>query len=55
MSERGFSETDLRAMLDDAVQLVEQTHGTFLVVTTLADRPWEVTSVPMKTIVWSWW
>jgi hypothetical protein len=29
MSERGFSETDLRAMLDDAVQLVEQTHGTF--------------------------
>ena len=38
MSERGFNEIDLRAMLDDAVQLHEQTHGTFLVVTTLADR-----------------
>jgi hypothetical protein len=46
MSERGFNETDLRAMLDDAVQLVEQSHGTFLVVTTLADRPWEVIVSP---------
>ena len=46
MSERGFNEIDLRAMLDDAESLHEQTHGTFLVVTTLADCHWEVIVSP---------
>ena len=35
-----------KLVLDDAVQLQEQTHGTFLVVTTLANRPWEVIVSP---------
>ena len=46
MSERGFNETDVRVMLDDCLQLVEQTYGTFLVVTVLANRSWEVVVSP---------
>jgi hypothetical protein len=46
ISERGFNETDLRTMLDHAVQFEEQPHGTFLVSTTLAHRPWEVIVSP---------
>ena len=46
MSERGFNEIDLRAMLDDAEQIHEQTHGTFLVATKLNLRPWEVIVTP---------
>ncbi len=46
MSERGFNETDVPVMLDDCLQLVEQTHGTFLAVTVLANRSWEVIVSP---------
>jgi len=46
MEDRGFTETDLRTMLADAVNLVEQAHGTFLVETQLADVRWEVIVVP---------
>lgn len=46
MTERGFYDTDLRAMLDDAEEILEQAHGTFLVTTKLNHRPWEVIVTP---------
>jgi hypothetical protein len=46
MQDRGFSETDLRAMLDDATDLVYQDHGTYLVFTTRDGAKWEVIVSP---------
>ena len=46
MTERDFNETDLREMFDDAEEILEQTHGTFLVTTKLNHRPWEAIVTP---------
>lgn len=46
MQERGFHEADLRAMLEDATDLIQQDHGTFLVQTTHEGAGWEVIVIP---------
>lgn len=46
MTERGFDETDLRSMLDDATELIDQAHGTFLVKTSRNEKNWEVIVSP---------
>lgn len=46
MQERGFHEAGLRAMLEDATGLGEQTHGTFVVETRHEGRSWEVIVSP---------
>jgi len=46
MLERGFSESDVRAMLEDATVVVEQSHGTFVVASFHLRRPCEIIVVP---------
>jgi hypothetical protein len=46
MQERGFHEGDLRAMLEDATDVIYQDHGTWLVVTSHLGTPWEVIVAP---------
>ena len=46
MIDRGFTETDLRAMLEDAASVEEQGHGTFMVKTQHVDARWEVIVMP---------
>jgi hypothetical protein len=46
MVERSFNETDLRTMMEDATGLIEQGHGTFIVITKRDDCLWEVIVSP---------
>jgi hypothetical protein len=46
MQERGFNEAELRALLADAEELVEQIHGTFVVVSMQVDKRWEIIVAP---------
>lgn len=46
MSERNFSEADLRAMIQDARGVDEQEHGTFIVETEHEGTRWEVIVSP---------
>jgi uncharacterized protein DUF4258 len=46
MAERHFNEAELRSILEDAADLKEQAHGTFIVVSTRANVRWEVIVVP---------
>lgn len=46
MQERLFNETDLRAILADATEIVEQTHETFLIMSSYENRIWEVIVIP---------
>lgn len=39
---RDFNEAELRAILADATDMVEQTHGTFLVRSRYESKQWEV-------------
>jgi hypothetical protein len=46
MQDRGFTEADLRAMLEDATDIHEQAHETLIIKTVHENRPWEVIVVP---------
>lgn len=46
MRERMFSEPDLRAILADVTDTIEQIHGTFLCKSRHENRDWEVIVVP---------
>ena len=46
MSDRGFTEADLRAMIDDAESVELQAHGTYIVVTQSEQVRWEVIVKP---------
>jgi len=46
MHERVFNETDLRAILSEAIAITEQAHGTFVVSSSHENKPWEVIVVP---------
>ena len=46
MSDRGFTEADLRAMIEDAESVELQDHGTYIVVTKLEKERWEVVVTP---------
>ncbi len=48
MVDRGFSETELRTMLQDATQWIEQSHGTWIVASKLDSEPWEIIIRPDK-------
>jgi hypothetical protein len=46
MQERVISEIDVRALLADAENLMEQIHGTFIVSSNQEGRRWELIVVP---------
>lgn len=46
MVDRGFNETDLRAMLADTTAIDEQVHGTFVIETIHEGAPWELIVSP---------
>ena len=46
MTERGFHDVDVRAMLDDATGMEEQPHGTFAIETVHAGSRWKVILSP---------
>ena len=49
MKERGFSESDLRAMIEDTIDIQEQDHGSFVVKTRHDGGRWEVIVSPDET------
>jgi hypothetical protein len=49
MSDRGFTEADLRGMIADAESVELQDHGTYLVTTSLERARWEVIVTPDET------
>lgn len=56
MEERGFSEVELRAMLEGATELLPSKRpGRWLVRAQHAGMPWIVIVEPMMKIIWSWW
>lgn len=46
MTERGFNEAELRAMMEDATSVEYQDHGTFIVQTSHESVRWEVIVIP---------
>lgn len=46
MSDRGFTEADVRVMMDDAQSVELQDHGTYIVLTLLEQVRWEVIVKP---------
>jgi hypothetical protein len=46
MSDRGFTETDVRVMIADAESVELQDHGTYIVATRLGRAGWEVIVTP---------
>jgi hypothetical protein len=48
MADRNFNETELRLMLEDATQWIEQSHGKWIVSCRLNSAAWEAIVRPDK-------